>query len=245
MRTDRGRRRIVSVGVWAALAFLLGGQGQASAANVLLFSTSYGPYDMAIQSGLQGLGHTVVIGPQYTTFNGSNPDLSGFDAVLLVPSYNYAAGDMPAAGQTALLTFISAGGGLITGEWIVWKEVAQGSFMMLRDAVPVVPNSVYRGDAAVTYTTDTPDDILNAGVDPAFTFTADNVSGTETLFAPKDGAIVFYDSDYQAGAAGVIGWRYGAGGVISISTVIGSMEVGNSNYGQLLANAVTWVATPQ
>ena len=242
MTKRTGWRRIFSVGVCMVLALLLGGPGRASAANVLLLSTGAPAEDTAIQSTLQGLGHTVDIGPQYPTFDGSN--LSNYDAVLLVPNYNYTSGDMPAAGQTALLAFVNGGGGLVTGEWCVWKEVAHGSFMMLRDAVPVVPTNLFRGGGA-TYTADTPDDILNQGVDSAFMFPADNYAGTETLFAPKDGATVFYDSDYQAGAAGVIGWRYGSGGVISFSTIIGPMELGNANYSQLLANAVTWVTTPQ
>jgi len=109
-----------------------------------------------------------------------------------------------------------------------------------------VANSAYRGVGTVTYSVDTPDDILNAGVDPAFTFAADDIGGgVETNFAAKDGATVFYDSDYQAVAAGVIGWSFGMGRVISLSTVMGSMELADPNYSHLLSNAVTWTVTPQ
>src|SRR5215469_8503326 len=200
--------RILDLGICTALAFVLGGQVRASAANVLLLSTGFAGEDTAIQSTLQSLGHAVDIGPQYSTFDGST--LANYDAVLLVPNYNYGV-EMSDAGQTALVAFVGAGGGLVTGEWTVWMRGAEGRFMTLYDAVPVVAVTVYRAVGSVTYTADTPDDILDAGVDPAFAFTADSVGGVETNFAPKDGATVFFDSDYQAGAGGVIGWRYGSG----------------------------------
>ncbi len=57
----------------------------------------------------------------------------------------------------------------------------------------------------------------------------------------KPGATVFYNSS-NTGNVGVAGWKYGSGRVINFSTLIALTELGDSNYRQLLHNAVTWVA---
>ena len=238
---NMGMRRIFWVMVCTALVLFLAGHTQATAAVVLLLSTDNADTDTAIKTTLEGLGHQVDIGVHYWMFDGT--ELVNYDAVLLVPSHNYASGDMPAAGQTALIDFVSSGRGLVTGEWTVWKRGAQGTLATLSDAIPVVATSAFRVAGSVTYTSVMPDDILNAGVPSPFTFMADDIAGTETQFAAKNGATTFYGSDYPGGGDGVIGWDFGMGRVISFSTVMGPMELGDSNYSQLLSNAITWSTT--
>jgi hypothetical protein len=41
---------------------------------------------------------------------------------------------------------------------------------------------------------------------------------------------------------GLVGWTYGAGRVISFSTLMSEMEIGNADYKRLLGNAVRWAA---
>ncbi len=43
-----------------------------------------------------------------------------------------------------------------------------------------------------------------------------------------------------AGGAGLLGWTYGSGRVLSFSTPIGPAELSNADYKQLLNNAVKW-----
>lgn len=221
-----------------ALSLALAGSGQAQIVQVL--STGDAGTDAAIQATLQGFGFAVTIGPQYTAFDGST--LTGYDAVVLAPSYNYSAGDMPAAGQTALKNFVRAGNGLITAEWTVWKEGARGELAILGDAIPVMPSTFFRGTGTATYAVATPDDTLNFGVSAIFSFAADTFLGAETNFVPKAGATIFYGSDYPG--AGVIGWNFGLGRVISFSTIMGPMEIADPNYSTLVGNAVAWSTTP-
>jgi hypothetical protein len=220
-------------------AFASGLSSPALGALVLALSSGNAAEDAAVVSVLESHGHSVDLGPQYTGFNGSL-SLAGYDSVLLLANYNWPAGNMPAAGQTALVNFVSGGGGLVTGEWTVWKSAAQvGVFQTLDDAIPVVPTGLFRTAIGPTvYTQSTPDPILNAGVPATFSFVADNIGGTETQFNPRPGATVFYTSNYPA--AGVIGWDYGLGRTISFSTVIGPLELADPNYSRLLSNAVTW-----
>ena len=239
----RTRRLICCLMLSTLILFLSAGLGRANAAVVLLLSTDNADEDAAIQTTLQALGHQVDIGVPYYLFDGT--DVFNYDAVLLVPNYNYASGDMPAAGQTALKDFVSSGHGLLTTEWTMWLQAAYLRLSDLAEAIPVVPTTEYRSPLSITYTSVTADDILNAGLDPVFTFMADSFAGGETAFVAKDGATVFYGSDYSDGAGGAIGWSFGAGRVISFSTVCGPMELGDANYSQLLRNAISWSTNPQ
>jgi hypothetical protein len=100
----------------ATLALLWGGMAAAPvrAGMILLLSTGNPAEDSAVSGVLAARGQSVTVGPQYTAFTGAG--LSGFDAVLLLPNYNWPAGDMPAAGQSALQSFVQGGGGLVTSE---------------------------------------------------------------------------------------------------------------------------------
>jgi hypothetical protein len=215
----------------------------ANPAPVLVLSSGNAAEDAAIESALAAFGHSVDVGPQYINYNGTT-NLSGYQSVVLLTNYNWSAPpfDMPAAGQTQLLNYISAGGGLVTSEWLVWKTGAQNVFNTLETAIPVFATASFRTAAQVTYSEVTPDPTLNAGLPDSLTFNATNIQGTETQFNPKPGATIFYDSNYPTAGSGVIGWDFGEGRVISFSTLIGQQELVDANYAQLLSNAVSWSA---
>jgi hypothetical protein len=216
---------------------------RATAGSVFLFSTGDASLDALTKRALEGYGHTVDLGPQYVSFNGSR-SLEGYSTVLLVPSVNWFSGDMPVAGQIALKNFVTTGGGLVTGEWLVWKNAAERDFQTLFPAIPVISNSAYRSSFRATYTSLVDDQILNRGVPGQFTFRADDIDGgSETLFRAKAGATAFYGSDYGVGGQGLIGWDYGEGRVLSFSTVLGPLELQDSAYSRLLSNAVDWSAS--
>jgi hypothetical protein len=149
---------------------------------------------------------------------------------------------MPAAGQAELLSYVNGGGGLVTSEWTIWKTAEQADFGTLSAALPVIPNTAYSNGVLFTYSVVTPNATLNSGVPSSFSFTADPIAGTSTQFAAKPGATTYYTSnlDFVGGSQGLIGWGYGAGHVISFSTVAGPGELGDPNYGQLFGNAVAW-----
>jgi hypothetical protein len=215
----------------------------AQCALVLVLSSGNAAEDTAIENSLESFGHSVDLGPQYINFNGTT-NLAGYESVVLLTNYNWntSPGNMPAAGQTQLLNYVGAGGGLVTSEWLVWKTAAQAAFTILQAAIPVVPTVAFRGATQVTYSQVTPDPTLNAGLPASFTFNATNISGTETQFNPKPGATIFYDSDYPLAGSGVIGWDSGLGRAISFSTLIGQQDLANANYARLLSNAVSWSA---
>lgn len=233
-------RRVPPLRLLAAFLVLALAGLRAGAVEVLLLSTGNTVLDQQTKAVVEAAGHQVTLANPYPNFLGA--ELTGMDVVLLLPNANWASGDMPLLGQTALANFVQAGGGLIASEWTNWKVAANGAFATLAPLFPVVATSQYTSSATVTYTSAVPDATLTAGLPTAFTFASDNFSGVESFFTPKLGATAFYASSGAAGGAGVVGWDVGSGRVLQLSTVAGPLELADVNYAQLLQNSVAWTA---
>jgi len=214
----------------------------ASAKSVYLLSGNDSAQDAQIETVLEGFGHVVDIGVQHWQFDGTQ-DISSYEVVLLLNSSNWPAtfGDMPVPGQNSLVTYISSGGGLITGEWVMWNW-SQGNFQTIYDALPGTTDGNWNSVTPITYTVQEEDSLLNYNMPNSFTFDVSDYDGTESVMWPKEGAHAFYDSNNLD--AGLVGWHYGLGGVLSFSTCIGPSELSNTDYQQLLSNAVDWAGTP-
>jgi hypothetical protein len=205
--------------------------------GVLLLSSGDAVLDMQVQTLLQSYGNSVTIGPEYTLFDGTI-DLSEYDAVYLQANGNWASGDMPEAGQRQLVNWINCGGGLVTVEWTVWK-IGSGDFALLDAVYPTVPITTYGTTDTGTYVQVDDDATIHNGLPQLFTFTADSFSGTEIDLVERPGSTVFFDS--QERMAGVVGWDFNLGRVVSISTCGGPGEIADAHYGRMVANIVDWL----
>lgn len=213
---------------------------QASAVNVLVLSSGSTGHDDHVRTTLQSFGHVVTVGPEYINFDGSY-SLSGFDVVYLLANYNWAFGDMPTSGQTALLDWISAGGGLVTAEWTTWKAGALFQLTQLSTAFPVSPQISYGYQTLMTFTQVTSDPLLTAGLPAQFQCPVTDIGGgTNTLLVARSGATVFYTGDAFAGQPTVVGGEFGAGRVLVFSTTNGPDQIGDANFARLLSNAMDW-----
>lgn len=134
----------------------------------------------------------------------------------------------------------------MTGEWTVWGNDQEGYNTILAPLLPVTPSTLYNSNSSITYTQAAANSILDNGLPSSFTFNADNNGGTETYFQPKAGATVYFGSNYGGTPPGdgVIGWNYGLGTVLSLSTLAGTTELSDPNYGTLFGNAVSFVESP-
>ncbi len=229
------------------LVILLAFPSWVLATSVYVFSSGDPTEDSKVQSVLEARfgASNVTVGVQYGQFDGTQ-SLSSYGAVLLLANYNYGSGggtgDMPAAGQNALLDYVKAGHGLVTGEWTIYKTIST-AFGTLRDAFPATsPNGAFSTDSSTTYTKVNAPDQVSQGLLDSFTFNISPISGgTESQLAAKPGAITFYSTSY-GGGVGLAGWDYGTGRVASFSTLIGLTELDDSNYQQLLDNTLEWAA---
>lgn len=226
--------------------------------NVYVLSSGNDDIDITVKSTLENLGNTVHIGVECSQLHGGWT-LEGYDTILYLNNWN-ANNTMPDSGQTALQQFVNSGGGLVTAEWVNLKHSNENTWSpsIIASALPAKAVALSSGwgglggtctnnQSPITYTVVEPDSVLNTNVPSSFIFEADSIGGpnwqaggTETKLEPKVGAYVFYDSDNLG--IGVVGWDYGSGRVISFSTLIGISELSNSDYAQLLSNALTWSA---
>ena len=156
---------------------VLGLAGSALGVSIYMMSSSDAGIDNAAKTALEAFGHTVTIGVQYKDFD--TESLAVMQVVYLQANANYNAGDMPVAGQNALLTFLGTSGrGLVTNEWVLWKtRPGSTQFSILKAAFPATNNGEYRINSPVTYTQATGDPILNAGLPVSFDFPVNYYGG--------------------------------------------------------------------
>jgi len=205
-------------------------------------------------TALQNAMNTRFGSANVTTCNpsASIPSLTGINVVIL--NTNMASNEQAivAGGETTLVNFVKAGGGLVTGEWLNWNI---GRNATLQTILPTSgTNTSYTTATSIKYTkTATDDPFMNAGLPGNFTFTALSNGGTGVPLAPLAGATTFYSSSdaaapYAALGSGVVGWGPNSttvlGRVVCFSTMFAPApaELGNANYATLLGNAVDWAS---
>jgi hypothetical protein len=244
-RAKDGIIRTYSLILAAIILFGLSAASPVFAEKILLISNGDASNDTATQSVLQSAGDTVTIGPTYNKFSGSG--LSGYNAVFLNPvNFTLNAPDMPASGQQALVNFVNQGGGLVTGGGVVQMLGYPGLFQGLSPLLPSIPTSIDSANSPITFTSLTSNSTMNAGLPGIFSFTAGGGVPTEQLVTAKPGATAFFTTNqwtttFEGVPYGVVGWNYGSGHVLSLSTFSDSVALSNATYDQMLTNAFNWV----
>lgn len=121
--------------------------------------------------------------------------LNTFDVVILNNSHNWARRRFSNDEQTNIKNYVKNGGGLITGEWVIWNA-ATGKFSILSDVFAVIPTTRYRGRTTLRYYNYDTDNIINHNVQNDFEFSAISVAGVDTsVTSVKPDADIFYISE--------------------------------------------------
>lgn len=231
--------------LWKRIALVATLAVSANAASVYLFTNGASApagFDNSVKSLLEAAGHTVTLGVQSSSFDGTT-DLSSFDVLYLQTNYNWSGSgaSMPNAGQTQIVNFVNAGGGLVTSEWLLWRMAASGSFAILNPIMPVVPTSSFDGRSNATHNKKTANAEINAGLPDSFVLPMQNISGTFTKPTTlRSGAEAFYVTDDNFIA--LAGWQVGAGRVAAFASLNGAAQINNANGGRLLQNTIGWAA---
>jgi hypothetical protein len=218
---------------------------------VLLIGSGDSTNNALLQSVLTAQGDTVTVGPTFNNFTGGN--LSGYSDVLLVPNGSYVpTSDMPVSGQQALVNYVNSGGGLVTSEWLMQDIVNGHQFQTLYPVLPFSPGfDIATSNTPITFSALTKDPVMNANLPNTFAFPAGNGMGnsTESLYFAKSGATAFFATNQWTSTFGgngtgygVVGWNYGQGRVLSISTALDDTSLTNLNFAQLVDNSVNWAA---
>ena len=203
--------------------------------TVLILGSGNLAGDQTAEAVLDTAGFDADLGVQSALWNGEQFDLEAYEAVVVLNSFNWRT-DIPVAGQQALIDYVEEGGGLVTGEWLIWNDLTP-----LADLLPVeADNRSWITESSLVYTLNTPDVTINQELNDRVDASANTeTNGSETLFLAKPGATTFYNS-VQTDRAGLVGWDYEDGRVISFSSVIADTELQSTDFAQLFVNSVDW-----
>lgn len=244
-----GRRRHGCVrprGAGVRLA-LEGLEGRELPANVLLLPDIVGGAGpAALQAALVAAGNTVTMGPLEYTWNGSNPSLTGFDAVVQLDGATYSPGQQfSVTTQQALETFVQNGGIFVGGQWLGYEQ-SQGTQVNMPDLVLQTWGTNNHSSTTPTYTTvggQAGHPVLT-GIPSPFTFSADGGAASAMIaFGTQPSTVLMTDSS-GTGGPGVIARTFGLGHVVSLSVSPDYQSVQNTlldtNIQKLYVNAVQW-----
>jgi hypothetical protein len=103
--------------------------------SVLLIWDVLNTNTASLQNALEAAGILVELSDtSETAYNGANPSLDGFSAVIHLNGTTTPGAEMPLAGQNALVQFVQDGGGYLGSEWNAY-EISLGQLMAMRDLV--------------------------------------------------------------------------------------------------------------
>ncbi len=209
----------------------------ADAANIYMLSSLDPATDAAATLALTSRGHTVTLGVDYPLFDGTI-NLNGFDTVYLQSNSNWIGGTMPEPGQLQIVNWVNAGGRLVTSEWVIYYSYIGGKFGTLGPIFPAEQTTSYGSAPLATFSTVTPDPVVNAGLPASFEVPLYSSAGTETFAVAKSSATTYYNTSSSPGVGALLGWAVGSGSVFSFTSTCGPTQVENATFGRLFANVM-------
>jgi hypothetical protein len=236
-----------------ALSILFLTASNAFGAKILLIGGEDTSNTSMMASVLEAQGNTVTTGPAFTAFAGGG--LSAYNAVFFLPNGpDWRRIDMPESGQQDLVDFVRGGGGLVTSEPVgdlLAAAYGKPLLQTLGQAVPIYPSTVMTGNSPVILGQLTNDPVMNDQLPSQLVLNTQRSQDydTETFYTPKSGATAFFDTNQWSATfggggigAGAVGWDFGSGRVLSLSTFSDTPLLADPTYERLIGNSVRWAA---
>ena len=228
--------------------------GTVTGASVLILADADVGATTAVADTLTDAGFQVTVrpAPEYT-WDGTNPALDGFDAVIHLNGAGFD-GTINDAGQQALSDFVAAGGGYIGAEWNGVEYTPMMSDLVLQTAGgPSYPTAQNCAVCDVSYQTVSGQEghPVLAGLSAGFSFTADgHDAGPQVAFETNPSTVLMR---LPGGAPGVLVRQFGNGKIVSFSFApnypfddAGELRdpttLKDTNIKRLYINAVRWVS---
>jgi len=176
-----------------------------------------------------------------TGYDGSNPSPTGFDAVLHLNGIDYD-GELPAAGQTALTSYVQAGGGFIHTEWTVHEHGELGELQQMDDLILLEWVSGRTDPLTYTVVPGQESHPVVANVPASFGFTAGANVGPARTFAADPVTVLMTD---DVGSDAVVVREWGAGRIVGFNhagNYQGADVLSDPNVQQLMVDGALWAA---
>lgn len=219
--------------------------GSVHAANVLLLDDEYAD---EVEQSLLDAGHSVTR-VNYWDWNGTNPEPAAFDVVFIIQGDGYGrelGGDEDSPGYAALISYVQAGGVLVTTEWLAYSMDAYPRFLNLDPILPFDYQTYDDYDYAGSYTVLLPEHPLAAGL-PMTWNTHTDADGASCVDLKPGATVViqraptYYDGDCPDTHA-VAYLQFGEGLSIHFNTDLGyeDGETPTDEHLQIIANIVAF-----
>lgn len=251
------RRALITATLAVAVLLLAAPQTGAQdepAINVLLLpdtvwspADGYGAGTDALIGAFDAADFDVTVGPIEYEWNGTNPPLSEFDAVVHLNGAT-AGVVMPVEGQEALVEFVSNGGGYVGGQWNGF-EVEYLYLTDMEDLVLQLWTSIDKCERCYVTWTPVPeeqDHPVLAGFSGAVAVFADaHASGRRVDFGVYPSVVLMTS---PAGEPAVTVRKFEAGRVVAFSVApnydYSDLTLQDWNIQSLYVNAVSWAVSP-
>ncbi|MBM3265195.1 MAG: DUF5011 domain-containing protein, partial [candidate division Zixibacteria bacterium] len=181
--------------------------------------------------------------PEYT-WDGSNPPLTNFQAVIHLDGYTYWW-SLPVSGQQALEQFVNDGGGYISSQWNGYERATNQQISMPNLILQLWANgqSDNSGGGPIDFTTvagQSGHPVL-AGIPNTFNFYADgHDAGDQVVFASNPSTVLMRS---PSGGPAVLVREYGSGQVVNFSFAANYFDdqtLQDANIQRLYLNALGW-----
>lgn len=205
-----------------------------------------------------------------------NVTISNYDVLYVQGQNNWFSSDLSQFGSTDLAVisdFLTAGGGVVIGEWLAWDACAQNRAGAWGDLDTLLPVTIRTGCAYGSnkkvrfYRWDRPlSPLIDTGVAADFVFQPADYAGSLSFLNLKTGATPYYwatwDSNVanippatdpanlpSAGGVGMAGWVPAGktGRVFAFATTNGAPELTDTtsanSFRRLLVNALGWAGS--
>jgi hypothetical protein len=213
--------------------------------RLLLLADADTPGTTALSATLTQAGYEITqVTPEYA-WDGTNPALAGFQAVVHLNGKTWAT-PLPVSAQTALVDFVRNGGGFVGSQWNGYEQ-AQGQQVDMKDLVlQLWPHPDNCFECAMTWTVVSGQEghPVLAGVPGSFTFFADaHDAGPQVQFTADPSTVLMRS---PGGGPAVTVREFGAGRVVNFSSAANNTTTQTLQdfvIQTLYLNAVQWVSS--
>jgi hypothetical protein len=214
--------------------------------SVLLIWDVLNANTASLQNALESAGILVELSAtSETAYDGTNPGLEGFNAVIHLNGTTYDT-PMPLAGQNTLVQFVQDGGGFLSSEWNGY-EIGEGRMTAMRDLI-LFDRVGQTLDGLNTWEI-VPEQTSHpvvANIPSSFAFRAAVNLGSIHVFAEEPSTVLMRNPD---GLDMVAVREFGSGRIVGFQHA-GNYDQGNGPYGtlsdaniqQLYIDGVLWAA---